>query len=123
MRKGSEGSEWFLARRNDRSDEAVAVTRNCLDESRVIGIVIDSGAKFLEDHIKAAVEVDEGAFRPKMSSQFLAADNFSRVFKQDEQDAEGLVLDLDAHAIAGQSLLGDVRFKEAESEAARRGSC
>lgn len=77
------GLGWLLAYCNDWRDEAVAVAGNSFDESGIFRAVIESGAKFLEDHIKAAIEVDKRAFRPKMSSQLIAADDFTGTLKQD----------------------------------------
>jgi len=95
---------------------------NGFNKSRIFGIVVESGTEFLEDYIQTAIEVDEGPIWPELGTQLLAADDFTWAVEQNQQNTEGLVLKLNAHAIAGQRLVSRVRLKQAESEAARRGS-
>jgi hypothetical protein len=54
------------------TDEAVAAPRQSLDEARLLGIVPQRLAQFLDGRVDAVVEIDKGASRPKPALQFFS---------------------------------------------------
>src|SRR5689334_19468495 len=106
----------------DWRNETVSGARNGFDEARVVGIVIKGSAKLLENHIKAAVEINEGTVGPEIAPQLITRDDLTGMLQKHEQNTEGLVLNLYAQTIAGERFVGDIGLEQTESEAARGGS-
>ena len=76
--------------------KAVTTTWDRLNEGRVFGRIAQSSAELADRDIHGMVEVSKTVFRPNTGLQFLAGDQVSRVFQQDLQYSEGLILEFDA---------------------------
>jgi hypothetical protein len=61
----------------NRGDEAVAASRDRLDEPRVLGVVTERGPKPLEDYVKTPVKIDVRSLGPQAQPQLLSSHNFS----------------------------------------------
>src|SRR3954471_7709254 len=109
------GRDW-VALHGNWCNETVTAPWNCLDKARIFGIVVDDRAKFLQDYVETAVEVDISAFWPKPLAEFIAADDLSRALQQRHKHAKRLLLNFDAHAIARQRAASSISLKKAKSE-------
>jgi hypothetical protein len=76
----------------NRRNETIAATRHSLDKARVIGVVAHSVAQLLDSYIQATVKLDKSILRPKLFPQFLSGNDLPRPLQQQNQHAEGLVL-------------------------------
>jgi hypothetical protein len=112
----------FCPRNSDRRNKTIARARNSFDETRIISVVIEGSAKFLQNHIEAAIEIHEGAVRPEIISQKFTGNNLARMLQKQQQNAKRLVLYLYAHTITEERFVGDVGLEQTESKAARGGS-
>jgi len=115
---------WLRLRiRCNGSDEAVPAAGNRFNETRVLGIVVNGGAKFLEDDVEATVKVDIGAFGPESLAQLFTRNDFACPFQQKNQDPEGLVLNLDAYTVAHQRAIGRICLEQSKTEDIWRRYC
>jgi hypothetical protein len=70
-----------------RGDEAVALTRNGLDEAGRFGIVIERAAQSGDGDIEAAVEIDKGVLTPKLDAELFAGTDLAGVLREEPQQA------------------------------------
>jgi hypothetical protein len=66
------------------------------------------------------IEVNEGVLRPQLLPKFFAGQNFARTFEQENQYAERLIRQAQAHTGLAEFASLGVRFKGAEPEVPRR---
>lgn len=81
-------------------------------------MVTDGGSQPLQKDIQAAIKIYVSPFRPEPLPQFLAADNFSGTFQQEQQEPERLFLNFDSCATAGQGVIRTVSLEYAEAKKA-----
>ena len=102
--------------RSYRGDKTVAMTGHRFNEAGVIGVVIEGDPKLLQSNVQASVEVNESTFRPKLLPQFLTRDDFFGMLQQQQEHSKRLVLNFDAHAVAGQRVATGIGHELAEAE-------
>jgi hypothetical protein len=116
-------SRIFLCRffnNGDRRNKPVASPRNRLNETRVVGIIIDCATEPLEDYIQTPIKIDVRSFRPEPLAQFLATHNIPWPLKKQQKKAERLFLDFDSRAVPVQRAIGSIRFEHAEAQSNSR---
>jgi hypothetical protein len=79
-------------------DETVALAREGFDVGGTFGVVGEGGADLADAEVDAAVEIDEVVVTPKRALDLVAADRFTGAFDQQEQNAEGLRVELEGDA-------------------------
>jgi hypothetical protein len=99
-----------FASRN-RGDEAISMPRDRFDEPRILRVIVESGAELFQDDVEASLEVDMRIGWPKILSQLLARNDLAGSLQKQNKHTKGLVLDFDAHAVAGQRVTGNIRLK------------
>lgn len=67
------------------------------------------------------VEIDPGIGRPETLAQLFAGDDIAGTFQQENQDAEGLLAQLDGYAAATQLCAVAIDFEDTEAPALRVG--
>ncbi len=82
----------------DGSDETVAAFGESFDEAGVVGLVGEGVAEFVDGGVEAVLEIDEGVFGPQAFLELLAGDDEAGVFKEDGENLEGTILELEADA-------------------------
>jgi len=80
------------------SDEAVATTRQGLDEARIFRRVAQYLANFVNGRAEAVLNVNEGLGIPKLHAQLFARDNLAGLLKQRDKNLKGLLLEFDFDA-------------------------
>jgi hypothetical protein len=95
MAKGLLRNRFWDLLHGNRGDEAVAASRDRLDEPRVLGVVIKRGPKPLEDDVKTPVKIDVRSLGPQALPQLLSSHNFAWTLEQQHQELERLILDFD----------------------------
>jgi hypothetical protein len=80
-------------------EQAISFARNGLDIKGLIGGVAESLAQFIDGSVYVGVVVDVRVRRPQAYAQFLARDDFTGLFEQDNQDLINLALELQPRAI------------------------
>ncbi|MGB9105684.1 MAG: hypothetical protein WCC59_13065 [Terriglobales bacterium] len=83
----------------DSSNEAVTAFWQGLDVARMLGGIAQRLAQAGDGGVQVVVEVDEDVVPPEPPVQFLAGDNFARVFEQRGKHLERLVAEVDPHAV------------------------
>lgn len=86
----------------DRREKAVALAGHGFDETRILRVILDGGAEFLQGGVEATVKIDVGSFGPQRLAKLFARDDLTGPLKEQRKDAEGLFLDFDACALAGK---------------------
>lgn len=104
----------------DFRQEAVAAPRDGFYESRALGRIAEGISDLIDCFIEAVVEINEGAFRPKVVPQFFAANDLSRACNQHCQNLKRLVLQSHSHAVLAQLALAKIQFEDSETEGPRR---
>jgi hypothetical protein len=66
----------------DRCDETVSPARNRLNESRVIGRIAESHAKFPYGRVDAFIEANEGIGRPNLGLQLFACNHLTGMLQE-----------------------------------------
>jgi hypothetical protein len=82
----------------ERVDETVALAGERFDVGGIFGVVGEGRADLADAEVDAAVEIDEVVVTPKRALDFVAADRFAGAFDQQEQNAEGLGVELQGDA-------------------------
>jgi hypothetical protein len=91
---------WSGIRSTDlRNKEPISALWNGLDVSGIFGVVVQRLSEFANRYPETAVEVDEGIAGPEAAAKFLAADDFSRGFEEDEEEPIGLLLQPDGSPV------------------------
>jgi hypothetical protein len=100
----------------DGEEEAVAVAREGFDVAGTVSSVIKSCTEFMEGYSHAVLEVDIGTVWPKFLAKFFAGDDFASVFKEEDEECEGLVLEPKLDAFAEEDSLRDVHLIDTEPQ-------
>src|SRR4029077_9934544 len=95
----------------DCPDEAVAAPGQGLDETRGICLVPQGFAQAFDRVIYSAVEVHEGVGGPDPLPQLFTRDRLAGSFEKKLKQLEGLVLQLDLHALLAQLSHAGVKFE------------
>ena len=66
--------------------------------------------------VETVLEIDERIFRPEMLADFLASDQFARMFQQKREDGDGLALELNLRAVLRQFARLAVEFERSETD-------
>jgi hypothetical protein len=80
------------------SDEAITPLRECFNEARMLGGLVQCLAQTPEDGIQVVVEIDENVGVPQTVPQFLAGDKFSRMLEENSKQDERFVAERDLDA-------------------------
>jgi hypothetical protein len=80
-----------LNRSNDlnRGDKAIAMPWQCLNELRVLGVITQGPAQFLDGSVSTVFKVNEGVGRPELLLELLPRYHFTRPVKEDGENLEG----------------------------------
>src|SRR5260370_21955560 len=78
------------------NEESISSLWNCLNVSRIVGVIVQRLPQLANRHPEAAVKINERIVRPEAASQFLPTDDFSGVFQ--ERDEQPIVLLLQPYA-------------------------
>jgi hypothetical protein len=98
-----------------RNEEPIASLWNRLDIARIFGVIVQRLPKLANRHPKTAIEIDKRISRPETISKFLAADDFTRSFEEDEEEPIGLLLQPYRSPVLEKFARGGVYLKRAES--------
>ncbi len=102
----------------DGGEEAVAAAGEGLDEAGVGCGVSEGLADAVDGGVETVLVVDEGSVGPEGAADFLAGEEVAGPVEEQEQDLEGLSVELDADSLAAE-LAGDaVCLKSGEAVAA-----
>jgi hypothetical protein len=108
---------WFwFGEAFDRGDEAVAAADDGGDETRFIGVFIESAADFANGGVDAFVDLHELAGPPDGVGDLLAGDDRLAAPDQEEQHIEGDALDFHGPAVFEEAMGGRVNLKVAEGD-------
>ena len=97
-----------------RYKEPISSLWNCLNVSGVVGVILQRLPELANRDPEATVEIDEGIVGPETASQFLSADDFSRVFEERDEEPTGLLLQPYASPVLEEFPGGGVYLKRAE---------
>jgi hypothetical protein len=100
----------------DRSKKTISLAGNGFDKARIFRIVLKRSAEFLQSGVEAAIKINVSPFGPERLPKLLAGDDLAGPLQKQSQDAEGLFLDFEAHALAGKYPLEQIDLIEAEPE-------
>jgi hypothetical protein len=65
------------------------------------------------------VEVNEGVCRPKLFAQFFSGDDVAGVLKENDQEPQGLFLQLDLYAVPTKFSCARVDFEDTKANGSR----
>jgi hypothetical protein len=97
-----------------RNEEPIASLWNCLNVSGISSVIVQRLPELPNRHPKAAVKINESIARPEPAAKLLPAHDFSRVFKEHEEEPIRLLLHPYASAVLQELPRGDVYLKRAE---------
>jgi hypothetical protein len=100
----------------DRSNEAIATARQSLDKPGVISCISQDIPQPVHCFVQIVIEIHVGICRPEFVAQLIAADQFSSVVQQDEQNPKRLLLQPDLYASPAQFSQLPVGLKNAEAQ-------
>lgn len=83
-------------------DEAVSLAGDGLDEARVVGIVAQGLADLADGSVDAVFGVDENIFAPEAVDDFLAGDDGTLLFGEQQKEFERDAFELQSAAVAPQ---------------------
>ena len=83
MRLDRSGGQRF-----DRTNPAVAATRDGLDEARVLGGVVERLTQLVYGAVEPVVEVHEGVGRPQADTELVPCDQLARTLEERAQDLD-----------------------------------
>ena len=86
----------------NRSNEAVAVAGDGLDEPRIFRGVAESLAETHDGGVEAVIEVNKGVARPETFAKLFAADEIAGSFEKDRKNLPRLVLEANAGSVLAQ---------------------
>ena len=78
----------------DRSNESVAAAGESFDETGIGGGVSEGVAEFADSSVEAFFEINEG-WAPELFAELFPGHDLARAFGQEDEKAEGLLLDAD----------------------------
>src|SRR6185295_3990311 len=81
-----------------RPDEAIAVTWQCFDEMRALGVVIQRRPQPLHSVVEALLEVHKSVGWPELLLQFFPGDRLARVLEEHDENPHWLALQPNLHA-------------------------
>src|SRR5262249_34118067 len=99
-----------------RLNETVASPGERFDEAGIFRRIAQGFAQLLDSVIQATIKVHKSVRGPDPLLQFLAGDNFARMFQQDLQNLEGLFLKSDFHALLVQFSALSIQLEDTEAE-------
>jgi len=82
--------------------ELVALSRNSLDEIRIVGGIVERFAQSFDSRIEAGVKINKRIALPKCGAQFFPANQFAGTLKQFEENPAWLILELKPHPVLAQ---------------------
>src|SRR5258708_4307172 len=77
-----------------RTDEAIAPAGNSLNETRFVGRVVQSIAKFINSIIQVVIEIDKSIIQPQALVKLFARYQLSRTFQKGQEKLKGFLLEL-----------------------------
>ena len=105
-----------FARSHRQGDEAVALSRYGLKESRAGGAISQRLADFPNGGVQPRFGLDEDIFPPDAFDRLFVRDKFSGTLRQEEEKFERGAVEPDAPARAPQFEVLRIQFKRAETE-------
>ena len=118
MRLDRSGGQRF-----DRTNPAVAATRDGLDEARVLGGVVERLTQLVYGAVEPVVEVHEGVGRPQADTELVPCDQLARTLEERAQDLNRPATEPDPEAAAPQLARHRVELEGAKSIPARLHCC
>ena len=97
-------------------NEPIAAAGQCLDESRMLGIVTKSRAQAFDRGVQCVLEVDERAVGPEPALKFFAGNDIAWPLKHHAEDLARLLLK--ANPLRGRAQLtrAHIQFEVREAE-------
>jgi hypothetical protein len=105
---------WVFAKFFYLRNEAVATTRQGLNEAGAFRRVAEGFAKAGDGAVQAMIEIDEGVGRPNPLPQLFLGHYLAGVFDEDCENLERLFLQLDPDSPLAQFAGLEVQFKNPE---------
>jgi hypothetical protein len=87
-----------------------------LDETRLLGVVPQSCAKFVNGFIKTALEVDKSVFRPQSFVEFFPRHHLAGTLQQQHERLKRLFLQIDLGALPAQLAGSSINLEEPETD-------
>ncbi len=81
---------------------------------RIFCVIVKGLSELSNGYTEAAIEVDEGVAGPKEGAELLAGDDLARGVEERDEEAKGLLLQLDASAVLEEFSGGGVYLERAE---------
>ncbi len=97
-----------------RINEPVSAPRQRLDETRIIGGIVQRLADFVDGLVEPVLEIHKRVRGPQRLLQFLARHDLARTLEQHGQNFEGLFLELDLCAVFAQLSRAKIDFVDSE---------
>jgi len=97
-------------------NETIAATGECLYKTGIICVVAQGVTQLLDRNVKASVELDESILRPELIPQFLAGHDLARPLQQQNQHAEGLILQGHVLTLSNELSRIWISLKQAETK-------
>src|SRR6185503_7859392 len=77
-----------ISRTENRGHEAIPSTGNRLNETGLLGIVLEDLADLADGAVDAVVNIEEGGLAPDPLGDLLPADQLSRLFSQEQENVQ-----------------------------------
>jgi hypothetical protein len=106
-----------------RTDEAISVARDRLDEVRRVGRISQRVAQPLDGSVQAVLEVDERVVAPEATPEILAGDDLAGRLEQRDEDGEWLILQCDTYATLPQVARDGIQLEGPEAVRTRPLAC
>ncbi len=98
-----------------RRDETITPARYGLDIKRVLRILSQRGAQFLDRRVDAVLKIDVGPIRPEFLANLFSGHKFACPLEQEGKDLEGLFLKHDLAAIDCEFAKSEINLDWAEA--------
>ncbi len=105
-----------FARSHRQGDEAVALSRHGLKESRAGGAISECLTDFPNGRVQPGLGLDENFFAPHAFDRLFMRDEFSGTLREEEEEFERGAVEPDAPARAPQFEVFRIQFKRGETE-------
>jgi hypothetical protein len=76
----------------DRSNKTIPIAWQCLDETRVLGVISQRAAQFIHGSVNAVFKVNEGIGGPELLPDLFPGHHFAGPLEERGQNLEGSFL-------------------------------
>src|SRR5882762_5251939 len=92
--------------------EAIALARNRLDETRILGVILQDRSKFLKSSVQTSIEVDVGAFWPEDLTELIPGHDLPLLTQKQLKDSERLLLNPQRSPVAGKYSTTEIHLEK-----------